>query len=88
VKFTPIGCNACQNTGFVSRTGIFEVLPVSNGLRHLIAENETTETIEETAIGAGMVPFRRSGMIKVAQGVTTSEELLRVIPSEYLGQEI
>jgi type II secretory ATPase GspE/PulE/Tfp pilus assembly ATPase PilB-like protein len=88
VKYVPVGCEACHNTGFVSRTGIFEVLPISSAVRHLISDNETTETIEEAAIAEGMIEFRRAGLVKVAQGVTTSQELLRVIPSEYLGEEV
>ncbi|HWA99695.1 MAG TPA: GspE/PulE family protein, partial [Pirellulales bacterium] len=85
--YAPGGCETCHGTGYVERTGVFEVLSCSSEVRRMIAEGNTSSDIENRAIADGMLEFRRSGMIKVAQGTTTTEELLRVIPSEYLGLE-
>ncbi|HEX4129422.1 MAG TPA: GspE/PulE family protein [Pirellulales bacterium] len=85
--YAPAGCDNCRGTGYVDRTGVFEVLPCSSEVRRLIANGVATSELENRAIAEGMLEFRRSGMVKVAQGITTTEELLRVIPSEYLGLE-
>jgi type II secretory ATPase GspE/PulE/Tfp pilus assembly ATPase PilB-like protein len=79
------GCDACNRTGFTDRTGVFEVLPITVRLRKLIAQGATARDIEAEAIKEGMIELRRAGLLKVAQGVTTVDELLRVVPTEYLG---
>jgi type II secretory ATPase GspE/PulE/Tfp pilus assembly ATPase PilB-like protein len=85
--FTAKGCPQCRETGFVDRTGVFEVLPATGKIRKLISSGATSREIESEAIAEGMIEFGRSGMVKVAQGVTSTEELLRVVPTEYLGIE-
>ena len=56
-------------------------------IRRLLADAHTTEEIEQVAIENGMIEFRRGALLKVAQGVTSTEELLRGVPAEYLGIE-
>ena len=56
-------------------------------LRRLVAETATGEEIQAAAIRAGMVELRRGALLKVAQGVTSTEEILRDVPAEYLGLE-
>jgi type II secretory ATPase GspE/PulE/Tfp pilus assembly ATPase PilB-like protein len=76
------GCDACRGTGYAGRTGIFEVLPVDRHIRHLIGEGATPGAIREKALEQSMLEFRRSAMLKVARGETSTEEVFRVIPSE------
>lgn len=73
--------------GYVSRTGLFEVMTLNREIRRLIAEGRPSQEIERQAVGNGMIEFRRAALLKVAQGVTSTEEMLRAVPSEYLGLE-
>jgi type II secretory ATPase GspE/PulE/Tfp pilus assembly ATPase PilB-like protein len=54
-------------------------------LRHMIAEGKSSRDIEIKAVEQGMVEFRRAALLKVAQGLTSTEEVLRSVPVEYLG---
>ncbi|MCA9390134.1 type II/IV secretion system protein [candidate division WWE3 bacterium] len=72
------GCSECNDTGYVGRMGIYEVLVVTEKVGRLILERETADTIEAEAINNGMLKMLQDGMIKVVEGVTTLEEILRV----------
>ncbi len=85
--FTPKGCDQCWHTGYSDRTGVFEILPVTSTICKLIAQAAVAREIEAEAIREGMIEFKRSGLVKVAQGLTSNEELMRVIPTEYQGLE-
>ena len=78
------GCPECRQEGFTGRTGIFEVLRVSKEVRRLVAERRTVREIREQAIKEGMLDVRRAALLKVAEGVTSTEEMMRVIPAEQL----
>ncbi|MBC7252572.1 MAG: type IV-A pilus assembly ATPase PilB [Actinobacteria bacterium] len=79
VLFRPRGCPACNNTGFRGRVGIFEVLEVTENIEHLVARNAPHVEIAEMARSEGMRTLREEGFIKVRQGITSLEEVLRVI---------
>jgi type IV pilus assembly protein PilB len=79
VLFRPRGCAACNNTGFKGRVGIYEVLNVSEGIESLVAKNAPHVEILEKAKEEGMRSLREDGFIKVREGVTSLEEILRVI---------
>jgi type II secretory ATPase GspE/PulE/Tfp pilus assembly ATPase PilB-like protein len=79
------GCPECHQTGYTSRTGVFEVLRISRELRHLIAEGQPTRVLRQKAVEEGLIELRKSALLKVARGETSAEEVLRAIPSEYLG---
>ncbi|HZZ77206.1 MAG TPA: GspE/PulE family protein [Gemmataceae bacterium] len=79
------GCVRCQATGYVARTGVFEVLPISPAMRRLIMERQPTPVLRTQALEEGAVDIRQAAMLRVARGETTTEEVLRVIPPEYLG---
>ena len=81
------GCPACQMLGYQGRTGVFEVLPATQSIRSLIADGATTRAIREQALIDGMLEFRLSALLKVARGITSTEEVFRVIPPEHLLQE-
>jgi type II secretory ATPase GspE/PulE/Tfp pilus assembly ATPase PilB-like protein len=83
--FAAKGCPECHMTGYTARTGVFEVLTVSREIRKLIFEKHTTQAIRQKAIADGMIEFKQSAMLKVARGLTSAEEVLRVVPTEYLG---
>jgi type IV pilus assembly protein PilB len=76
------GCKRCHGTGYQGRLGIFEVLQVSNAIRELIAEKNDSDIIERKAIEEGMSTMLDDGLEKVARGVTTVEEVLRVTKTE------
>jgi hypothetical protein len=71
-------------TGYTGRTGLFELLPVTEPVRRLIRAGRPPQEIQEAAVKEGMVPFRRSAMFKVGLGETSLEEVFRVVPAEYL----
>lgn len=70
------GCNFCGFTGFLGRTGVFEIIPVSERTRKLVASGASGHDIRRQAIAEGMSPLRRTGMTKVKGGVTTVNEVL------------
>ncbi len=75
------GCNFCAETGYFGRTGVFEVLLITEGIRNLLLENVDADTIRAQAIKEGMMTMRHDGMIKVKQGITTPYEVLRSVYS-------
>ncbi|MDP3954936.1 MAG: ATPase, T2SS/T4P/T4SS family [bacterium] len=72
------GCSECNNTGYYGRVGIFEVLPVTEKISTLILEHSTASNIEEQAVSEGMITMKQDGYLKVVEGITTIEEVLRV----------
>ncbi|MCR9119199.1 MAG: GspE/PulE family protein [bacterium] len=85
--FGPGSCESCFGQGYSHRTGLFEVMSMNREVRRLITEARPSREIEAAAIENGMIEFRRAAMVKVAQGVTSMEELMRVVPNESLGLE-
>jgi type IV pilus assembly protein PilB len=76
------GCPSCNYKGYAGRVGIFEILPVSKNMEKLIAKNSGNEEIEKLAVKEGMVSLMEAGLKKVAEGITTLEELLKVASDE------
>ncbi len=72
------GCKECTNTGYLGRIGIFEVLVVSEKIGRMILAHETSQAIEEQAISEGMITMKQDGFLKITEGITTVEEVLRV----------
>jgi general secretion pathway protein E len=72
------GCAQCRGTGYLGRTGIFEVMDVNEKIRPLIAEKADAEFIKRTAIADGMVPLREGAVRKMLNGETTFDEVIRV----------
>jgi type IV pilus assembly protein PilB len=71
------GCDACNQTGYKGRKGIYELLKVTDPLRELINERAPTVTLKEKAIELGMVTLRQDGLRSVFAGETTIEEVLK-----------
>ena len=76
------GCKECNHTGFRGRAGIYELLVVDDSVRKLILTKATSQSIRESARKKGMTTLREDGWQKVAKGVTTVEEVLRVTLNE------
>ena len=76
--YRPIGCPECRQTGFRGRTGIYELLTVSEGFTKLIGEATDLQALRRQSIADGMKPLRIAGAMKVVEGVTTVEEVLKV----------
>ncbi len=77
--YRAVGCEQCNHTGYRGRVGIYEVMHVSDKLRRLIAQRGSEAQLRESAIASGMVSLGEDGLQKVRAGVTTPEELLRVV---------
>ncbi len=76
----PVGCLECRNTGYKGRMGVYETLPMDNEIKSLIHDQASLEDLTRAAVKQGMKPLRISGALKVARGLTTIEEVLRVTP--------
>ena len=76
------GCPACDGKGYKGRTGLYEVLEVTDDIRDLILNGAPAMELRKKAIDQGMLTLRRSGLIKVAAGITTLEEVFRETISE------
>src|SRR5206468_3559366 len=72
------GCAACHGTGYRGRTGLFELLVLTDELRAAIVAEPSRRSLEQVAREGGMRSLRADGWTKVAAGVTTVEEVLRV----------
>ena len=79
--FEPVGCLECRNTGYLGRIGVYELLQVSQTIKNMISHDIDLAALRGQAIKDGMLPLRLAGAQKVAHGVTTIEEVLRVTPS-------
>ncbi|HYK23393.1 MAG TPA: GspE/PulE family protein [Candidatus Acidoferrum sp.] len=71
------GCNACNNTGYKGRKGIYELLRVTDPIRELINERAPTVTLKQKAVELGMITLRQDGLRSIFAGDTTVEEVLR-----------
>src|SRR5690349_23844601 len=71
------GCATCNNTGYKGRAGLYEVMEVDDEIKELVLVGASAVELKKKAIDRGMITLRRSGLIKVAAGVTTLEEVAR-----------
>ena len=77
--FRPKGCIRCNNTGYRGRLGVYEFLFVDEKINRLTLERKSAREIKDAAVAGGMITLRRNGMLKVKQGITSLEEMLRVV---------
>lgn len=71
------GCKACNQTGYHGRTGIFEIMSITDELRELISEDISTGRLRQAAMRTGMRTLRESGLLKIYDGITTIEGVAR-----------
>ncbi len=81
----PVGCLECRETGFLGREGIYEILTLSDLVREQITAQCDLTALRHMGLREGMHTLRLSGARKVAAGLTTVAEVLRVTPNEMRG---
>ena len=79
--FKPVGCNTCRQTGFRGRVGLYELLVMGDESRRAVHPAQDTAKLRRQAVKDGMRPLRLAGMMKVAEGQTTVDEVLRGTPA-------
>jgi type IV pilus assembly protein PilB len=77
--FRAQGCAACANTGYRGRMGLYEVMPVTEEIERLTVERASSEAIRAVAVEQGMITLRDDGLEKVRMGLTSIEEIARVV---------
>jgi type IV pilus assembly protein PilB len=77
--YKSVGCDQCNHTGYRGRIGIYEVMKITDKLRRLITTKSTEDQLREAAVAGGMITLGEDGLAKVKSGITTPEELLRVV---------
>lgn len=82
--YAPKPAESNRGSGYTGRTGVFEVMSMNSAIRTLISDGKTAREIRDKAIADGMLEFRSAALLKVARGMTSTEEVFRVIPSEVL----
>jgi general secretion pathway protein E len=78
--YYPKGCLECRMTGYMGRVGLYEMLTMSPGIRRLVSPETDLAALTEQAYKDGMKPLRISGAAKIAAGITTVDEVLKVAP--------
>ena len=76
------GCSECYDSGFKGRTGIYELMQMTDHLRSIVLNNPTVDTIQESLNSNGHITMKDFGYEKVREGVTTLEEIQRVTTVE------
>lgn len=71
------GCGTCNNTGYKGRVALYEVMEVTDELKELILVGASALELKKKALEGGMITLRKSGLLKVAAGMTTLEEVVR-----------
>jgi type II secretory ATPase GspE/PulE/Tfp pilus assembly ATPase PilB-like protein len=82
--YAPGGCEKCFHGGYDRRICLAEVLVMDNELRQLIIDGSSAMEMHERAVEKGMMDFSRSALVQIARGDTTTEEMFRTIPADYL----
>jgi general secretion pathway protein E len=76
--YRPVGCPECRQTGYRGRTGLYELLTITQPFSRLIKEETDIHALKQQSIADGMKPLRVAGALKITEGVTTQEEVLKV----------
>ena len=79
------GCAACAQTGYLGRSGIYELMVVDDDIRRLIVSKADAATIKQAAVARRMRTLKEEGAAKVLKGLTTSEEVMRLAQHEVEG---
>ena len=82
--YRPVGCDECRQTGYLGRTGIYEILTLDATVREMITPQTNLDELRKTAKKNGMRTLKIGGAQKVADGLTTLEEVYSVLPQDYL----
>jgi type IV pilus assembly protein PilB len=77
--FRPVGCSACSKTGYKGRLALHEVMAISEEIERMTVERASAMAIGKVAVEQGMITLRRDGLTKVRSGLTSIEEIFRVV---------
>jgi type IV pilus assembly protein PilB len=77
--YKPFGCLRCSKTGYKGRSGVYELLIISEKIKHLALQRRSAGEIHDIAVSEGMITLRQDGLLKVRAGHTSLEEVLRVL---------
>jgi general secretion pathway protein E len=80
--YSASGCGACNQKGFIGRQGVFEIMPLDETLRDLIAARASPDRIHQLAVEKGMTTLVDNGLRMAREGLTSLEEVLRILPME------
>ncbi|MBK6008984.1 Flp pilus assembly complex ATPase component TadA [Ramlibacter ginsenosidimutans] len=78
--YKPVGCVECRMTGFLGRMGLYELLTLGDGFKELVTRDPANQALRRQGIADGMRPLRLAGALRVAEGLTTLEEVLSATP--------
>jgi general secretion pathway protein E len=78
--YRPVGCVDCRMTGFLGRTGLYELLTVTEAFKEKVTSSPAIDGLRRQAVADGMRPLRLAGALRVAEGTTTLEEVLTATP--------
>ena len=84
--YKPVGCLECRMTGYRGRAGLYELMELSEAARACVHPTMDEDALRRQAVADGMHPLRAAGAMKVAEGVTTLEEVLRTTPAWQVGK--
>jgi type IV pilus assembly protein PilB len=73
--FGPVGCELCQDSGYKGRTGVYQVMPITDEMTRIILKNGTSVDIADQARREGVMDLRQAGLLKVKAGITSLEEV-------------
>ncbi|HEX8406067.1 MAG TPA: type II/IV secretion system protein, partial [Duganella sp.] len=76
--YRPVGCSECRLTGYRGRTGLYELLMVTEGFSEQVREETDVHALRRQSVADGMKPLRIAGAMKIQEGATTAEEVLKV----------
>ena len=78
--YTAQGCEHCRHTGYQGRVGLYEIMPLSNELKKLVSADASLDILKQQAYREGVQPLRLSGAKRISEGLTSIEEVMRVVP--------
>jgi type II secretory ATPase GspE/PulE/Tfp pilus assembly ATPase PilB-like protein len=78
------GCDRCRGSGYLGRTGIFEVLSMTNEIRQMVTARRDSQVIKDQSVSTGMRTLYMDGLNKAVKGDTTLQEVLRVTQKDYI----
>ena len=79
--YRPVGCIECRETGYMGRVGLYELLMATDEVKPVVTERMEVEDLRRLAMKDGMRTLRLSGALQIGRGLTTIEEVLRVVPA-------